>query len=450
MLCPARALIVLVAGLGLGAGEAQAATVSLVPNTEIGQVSFTLRYVAAPGEANRLTAVESRDGRVWTFREAGATVQPGANCAAGGEGSIACTAPSTVAAPLTSYVVVDLGDGDDVVEVSAAHSGVGDLLAGAGNDRLRVRSGFVNASMGAGDDVARADGGQLAVQGGPGADRFETGRLGKLQVAYFASAQPVHVTTDGLANDGAAGEHDDVSRLVRTVNGSAHGDVLDARRARTRVALYGEGGDDRAFASPRGGFIEGSGRADVLHGGSGPDDLFGDEGADVLLGGGGDDDLRGGSGHDLLVGGRGHDLFSIVNDGRETVRARDGARDRVICDWVPYRLQVDRRDRLDRCAFPVAVSAQPPLTPHRRLALELRCPWAAPGGCRGKLVVFDSRPHPLGRAQFRLAAGAVRRLAVRLSDVPRDLIVSVIVADRRVRPPASQRTTVWTLYLSPP
>jgi hypothetical protein len=121
----------------------------------------------------------------------------------------------------------------------------------------------------------------------------------------------------------------------------------------------------------------------------------------------------------------------------------------VICDWVPYRLRADRRDRLERCAFPVGVSAQPPLTPHRRLALVLRCPWAAPGGCQGRLVVFDSRPHPLGRARFRLAAGAVRRLAVPLSDVPRDLIVSVVVASRRVRPPASQRTTVSGLDLAP-
>jgi RTX calcium-binding nonapeptide repeat (4 copies) len=446
----ARALTVCLAALGLGVGEAHAATVSLVPNTEIGHVSFTLRYVAAPGEANRLTAVESPDGRVWTFRDAGATVQPGANCAAGGDRSIACTAPATVAAALTSYVVVDLGDQDDVADVSAAHSGVGDLLAGAGNDHLRVRSGFVNASMGPGDDVARLDGGQLSVEGGPGADRFETGRLGNLQVGYFASARPVRVTTDGRANDGAPGEHDNVPRLVRTLSGSAHGDVLDARRARTHVAIYGGSGDDRAFTSPRGGFIEGSGGADALHGGSGPDDLIGDEGADVLLGAGGDDDLRGGSGHDLLVGGSGHDLFYIDNDGRETVRARDGARDRVICDWVPYRLRADRADRLERCAFPVGVSAQPPLRPHRRLALVLRCPWAAPGGCRGELVVFDSRPHPLGRARFRLAAGAVRRLAVRLSDVPRDLTVSVVVASRRVRPPASQRTTVSGFELAPP
>jgi hypothetical protein len=248
-----RALIVVVAGLGLGACEAQAANVRLYPNTQIGEVSFTLRYFAYPGEANRLTVVASPDGRVWTFREAGAFLHPGDNCAAGGDGAIACTVPATVAAPLTSHVVLELGDGDDVVDVSTAHSAVSDLQAGEGDDRLRVRSGFVNASMGPGDDVARVDGGQLTVEGGPGADRFETDRLGDLQVGYFASAQPVHVTTDGRANDGAPGEYDNVPRLVRTVNSSAHGDVLDARGARTRVAIYGGAGDDRAFTSPRGG-----------------------------------------------------------------------------------------------------------------------------------------------------------------------------------------------------
>jgi hypothetical protein len=39
---------------------------------------------------------------------------------------------------------------------------------------------------------------------------------------------------------------------------------------------------------------------------------------------------------------------------------------------------------------------------------------------------------------------------VRLSDVPRDLTVSVVVASRRVRPPASQRTTVSGFELAPP
>jgi Ca2+-binding RTX toxin-like protein len=435
--------------LGVVAAAADAATVSLVPNEQTGAVGFTLTYQAAPGEANRLTVEETPDGRVWTFRDTGATVQPGANCAAA-DGGVTCTAASIDVLPFSGNVVIDLGDRGDIADVSSAHSGVADLRAGAGNDRLTVRRGFVIASMGPGEDRARADAGSLSVQGGPGADVFEAGHGARVQVTYFDSPTPVHVTTDGRANDGAAGERDDVSPLVRTVNGSAHGDVLDARAARTRVALYGEAGDDRAFTSPRGGFIEGGGGSDDLRGGKGADDLLGDLGADVLIGGGGDDDLRGDGGHDLLVGGPGHDSFYVASDGRDTVRARDGARDRIVCEWLPHSLRVDPGDRLTRCAFPVGVSVQSPITPGRRLPLTLRCPWLAPGGCRGTLVLFDSRPQSLGRARFALPAGAVRRLAVHLARTPLDLALLAVVVARRARPPASRRTTVSTFQLSPP
>jgi hypothetical protein len=443
------ALTLVAALLGVLAGAARAATVSLVPNEQPGVLPFTLTYQAAPGEANRLAVEATPDGRVWTFRDMGATVQPGANCAAA-DGRVTCTAPPIDAVPFSGNVIIDLGDQGDVADVAAEHSSTADLQAGAGDDRLTVRSGFVAASMGRGEDRARADAGSLSVQGGPGADVFEVGRGARVQVAYFDSPAAVHVTTDGRANDGAPGEHDNVSPLVRTINGSSHDDVLDARAARTTVALYGEAGDDRGFTSRRGGFIEGGDGNDVLHGGNGADDLLGDLGDDALYGGSGDDDLRGDGGHDLLVGGAGHDSFYIAYDGRDTVRARDGARDRIVCEWLPHSLRVDRRDRLARCAFPVAVSAQAPITPRRRLRLTLRCPWLAPGGCRGTLVLFDSRPHALSRARFALPAGAVRRLAVHLLRTPLDLAVTAVVVARRARPPASRRTTVSTFELSPP
>jgi hypothetical protein len=430
---------------------AEAATVGFVAPEQVGALP-AVTYRAAPGEANRLVVSAAPDGRTWTFRDAGAPVQPGSGCAVGADGAIACTAPSTGPGPLTSYVVIDLGDGSDVGDVSASRfGGAFDLDAGPGDDVVRVRSGYISASMGPGDDTARADaGGGLGVRGGPGADAFDAGPRARLQVMYGDSATAVHVTTDGRANDGAPGEGDNVSPYAGMINGSGHDDVLDARAARTPVSIYGENGDDRAFASPRGGLLEGGFGDDVLRGGRGPDHLYGDQGDDELIGGPGDDRMSGERGHDLLVGGPGRDTFIIDEDGRDTVHARDRTQDRVICDWLPHSLRVDRADRLERCAFPVAVSAQPPVTPHRRLRLTLRCPWLAPGGCRGTLVVFDSRPHPLGRVRFALAAGAGRRLAVRLSRLPRELVVAAAVVDRRARPPASQRTTVWTLDLSPP
>ena len=424
---------------------ARAAAVSLVPSPQPGATGFLLTYAAAPGEANRLTLEEAPDGRSWTFRDRGATVQAGASCAARLDGAVVCTATG---GPV--FASVDLGDGDDVADVAAPHSGVGQLETGAGDDVLRARAGPVSAALGPGDDRADVEAGSLSVEGGPGADEVDAARGASLQVTYFASDRGVHVTLDGRANDGAPGEHDDVSPLTRTLNGSAHADVLDARAARTKVAVYGEAGDDRQFASPSGGFLAGGAGRDVLHGGAGPDGLLGELGDDVLLGGRGDDELTGDNGHDLLVGGPGRDRLAITYDGRDTVRARDGGRDRVTCEWLPHSLQVDRVDRLDRCAFLVGVSAQPPVTPHRRLRLMLRCPWQAPGGCRGSLVVFDSRPRPLGRTRYVLAAGAVRSLAVELGHEPRDLVVAVVTVARRVPPPASRRTAVTTIDLAPP
>jgi hypothetical protein len=445
-------IAILVSGvLGALAPGAGAATVSLVPADQIGGVAaFTLSYRSAPGEANRLVASEAPDGRTWTFHDAGAPIEPGSNCAAGADGGVACTAPSIDVLPFHGNVGIDLGDQSDVADVAAAHSGVSDLEAGPGDDRVLVRSGFVIASMGAGDDTARADGGGLSVQGGPGADDVEAGHGARVQVTYFDSPTAVHVTTDGRANDGAPGEHDDVSPLVRTLNGSAHDDVLDGRRARTRVSIYGEDGDDRAFASPGGSLIQGAGGDDVLRGGDGPDTLIGDPGNDELLGGAGDDGLSGGAGHDLLVGGPGRDTFGIDYGGGDTVRARDGTREHITCDWLPHSLQVDRTDELTRCAFEVSVSAAPALDARGRLRLTIRCPWLAPGGCRGSMQLIDSRPQPLGRARFSVPAGGVRVRSIHLSHRPRDLLVAVIVVNRRARPPASQRTTVSTFHLAPP
>jgi hypothetical protein len=437
------AVILVVGAMGVVASGAEAASVSLVP----GDQTVTVSYRAAPGEANRLMVTDAPDGRAWTFRDAGAPIEPGSDCVAAGDGAVTCTSPA--AASLTRFVVIDLGDADDRAEIAVPHSGVSDLQAGAGNDVVSVRAGFVSAAMGPGDDLAQADAGGLSVTGGPGADVFTASLRARVQVGYFDAGSGVHVTTDGRANDGVPGEHDDVSSLVRTINGSAHDDVLDARRARTGVSIYGGSGNDRAFASVAGSLIQGDGGSDALQGSDGADDLIGGPGRDQLLGGAGNDDLTGGGGHDLLVGGPGRDGFGIDYGPGDTVRARDGVREHITCTWLPHSLQVDRVDRLTGCAFEISVSA-PRLDANGRLHLTLRCPWPAPGGCRGSMQLIDSRPQPLARARFAIRAGAVRRRSIHLSHRPHDLRVAVIVVNRRARPPASQRTTVSTFQLAPP
>ena len=83
----------------------------------------------------------------------------------------------------------------------------------------------------------------------------------------------------------------------------------------------------------------GTSGSDLLRGLGGDDSLGGSSGDDFLYGGGGDDRLRGEFGSDYLVGGPGADRimganvpqFSSVGDGRDGVRAGEGA------DWIYVR-----------------------------------------------------------------------------------------------------------------
>jgi hypothetical protein len=408
-----RALLAIVV-LAWAAPGASAATVSTVG---------VVKYAAAPGEANRLE-VSGAPGGALAFRDAGATIAPGPGCAEASPGAVTCTASGIAA------VEIDLGDGDDV---------------------LAIHAGNVTATLGPGDDRATADGGGLLVHGGPGADVFAARRDVRVEVAYLDHVVGVRVTLDGRADDGAPGEGDDVGPDVRAVTGSAHRDVLDARRARGIVALSGGPGADRLYAAPAGGGLEGGFGDDVLRGGPGRDLIGGEEGDDVLSGGGGDDSLSGDPGRNVATGGTGHDRFWLGSLSSDVIHARDGARDTVTCPWLPRRLEVDAADRLTECAVPPAVALDAPrLLAGGRLPLALSCPRSAPGGCRGRVRLTDTHPHPLARVRFAVAAGRRARLTVRLDHSPRHGMLIAVVVARRARPPASSRTTVTSLWFAPP
>ena len=254
------------------------------------------------------------------------------------------------------------------------------------------------------------------------------------------------MSTDGHANDGAPGEGDDVGRSVRTISVGARDDVVDARHARGPVTIYGGAGDDRLYASPAGGGLEGGPGDDVLRGGPGRDHLGGEDGDDRLFGGGGDDVLSGNTGRNVATGGSGHDSYFITSEARDVIHARDGDRDRVDCTKLPRRLGVDPGDRLTGCAFPVAVVDTPRLG-RRRLHLTLACPRLAPGGCRVSVRLIDTSPHPLADARFTIAAGHRARRAIHLHHLPRNQLLTAIIVNHRAQPPASQRTTVASFQL---
>ena len=171
----------------------------------------------------------------------------------------------------------------------------GTVLGEGGDDRivseLRVPTAF---DGGPGDDSM--SGGFATFAGGPGADLMES--YGHSELSYADRSATVRVTLDLTANDGEAGEGDDVRGTFDAVAGGAGADELSvtpsggALGGTAGTRLDGAGGDD---------LLIGGDRADELNGGDGADVLLAEGGADWLWGGPGPDRMRGGDGDDTLT-----------------------------------------------------------------------------------------------------------------------------------------------------
>ena len=104
-----------------------------------------LRVVAAPGEANQLTAAANPDDPSVTVTDAGAPLTAGPGCTLGATGSARCAGTT----PLTG-IEIDAGDLDDSVSVAAVLPAR--ILGGDGNDSLIGGGGADFADGGNGDD----------------------------------------------------------------------------------------------------------------------------------------------------------------------------------------------------------------------------------------------------------------------------------------------------------
>ncbi len=219
----------------------------------------------------------------------------------------------TLTADTGDFVDVELsgGAGDDVLNSSA----VGEftrLLGGDGNDTLNARTGYLGTSDSgdAGNDTFNGNPQDYdSFEQEPGAYTFNGGtrvfsdpicgvdpELCPDEDYIDYEEGPVTVTLDGVANDGRAGEGDNVGLDVEEIGGSPANDVISAAGTTTGRRLGGGGGDD------------------ALTGGAGDDVLFGADGADQLAGGAGNDALRSGEesgapAPDRLDGGDGDDDF---------------------------------------------------------------------------------------------------------------------------------------------
>jgi Ca2+-binding RTX toxin-like protein len=268
-------------------------------------------FVGSPGD-DTLDGAGGND----SFGDAGGV---GADTLVGGSGSDTANYSARSAGVVVSADDAG-GDGavaenDDVrsdVEILLGTPYADRLTGGAGNDTLRGN---------AGDDVLDGRGGNDVLEGGSGEDTAD----------YRTRTVALDLSNDGVANDGAAGESDNIAGDVeKLIAGSGNDDVLGARNA---DVLAGGDGNDTLRGNDGDDLLDGGLGADVVDGGAGTDtvdysarssaldvDLAagrgtdGDTltGVDGVNGGSGDDRLRGNDSNGRFDGGPGNDWI----DGR--------------------------------------------------------------------------------------------------------------------------------------
>lgn len=277
-------------------------------STTVGLENGALHVASAPGARNQIS-ISELNGLIVVSDTWDADLVPGVGCSTVGD-TVECPTdsitrgvyvstgdgPDDVSAVLPSWKVrIDAGDGNDEVFVQAAAAyaslGAGEdgFAGGAQNDHvdggpdddhLVGDDGNDTFWPGAGDDVVLTGAsGVNTVHASPGADHMDFNGSAAA-VSYRNRIAGVQVIDDGAANDGRAGEHDN---------------VLNAGS----LSVAGGIGDD---------YLTGTPGVDQLDGGAGDDAMWGLGGNDVVYGRAGDDLANTGGGFDTIDVGTGNDM----------------------------------------------------------------------------------------------------------------------------------------------
>ncbi|HEX9994698.1 MAG TPA: hypothetical protein VGB14_17350 [Acidimicrobiales bacterium] len=177
--------------------------------------------------------------------------------------------------------------------------GISRLDGGTEDDRLEGGPGADDLLGFYGDDVLVGNGGDDVFEAGANEDGADviSGGPGRDLVTYLARSAGVAISLNGRADDGEAGEGDDVG-----------GDVEDLTGSKGADRITGDDGANTLRGLDRDDVLDGRGGADRLEGDDGADGLTGGGGVDALYGGGGGDDLDAADGvADLADGGAGTD-----------------------------------------------------------------------------------------------------------------------------------------------
>jgi hypothetical protein len=313
-------------------------------------------------------------------------------------GTVRCTIAANADndRPITRYSV-NLGEGTDSfanVNFFADDSnvdGFGDgsktIEAGPGGQFIRGGSGDDILRGGDGDDTLRDGGGccsvfarGIFVPSGPNGDDVLDGGPGRDETSYSRTAD-VTITLDGVANDGEAGEADNV-QVEDVFTGDGNDTIV---------------GDDATNA------LGGGSGSDRVVGGGGEDELFGDFGASFLgdsinraarkggptSGASGDDTLEGGPGRDGLDCGRGVDV----------ALRRPGDAVHINCERIGAEI-ADDNSRVK------GLRAGSDVAPKKRgkFKVRLECDPDEGTGCVGALNI-TSHGKKIGKGRFDVEAG---------------------------------------------
>jgi Ca2+-binding RTX toxin-like protein len=232
------------------------------------------------------------------------------------------------------------GPGDDV------------LNGGPGDDRLYPGDGNDSAEGGEGNDYAEGEDedeeGRDILAGGPGDSDY---------VEYYGRA-PVTMTLNNQADDGRAGEGDNLSGFE---------------------GLEGGDGADTIVGDASNNLLIGNGGNDTMTGGPGSDQFFGEGGDDVLLALGGRDEVGCGIGFDQTV----HDADDLLNGDCE----RRGAS---------------------------VASDSAGVSGTGKAKVKLACPAEEGAACKGTLVLVSNGKR-LGSGKFSVANGKTGTATVKLT-----------------------------------
>jgi hypothetical protein len=205
---------------------------------------------------------------------------------------------------------IDGGDGND--ELSGDH-GNDSVLGRSGDDQLKGGDGNDLLDGGDGNDIVGRD------DANPGADDLRGGS-GHDELRFTEHAPGIAVTLDEQANDGSAGEGDNVRADFERYLLSP-GDDAFVGSANRELVEAGSGNDA----------LRGGGGDDELRGDSGDDQLLGEAGADLLVGGAGNDTVDGGAGLDTFFGDDQSCSVYVCSAGADRLLARDAEADAVNC-----------------------------------------------------------------------------------------------------------------------